>query len=146
MAATFNLKLSDGSTTAIATGVSDATAALSTTKGDLNFMNTNKLYYLDKGAYVLVRIGSKRALYAEKTYANQKFFNSYVVSINETTNDIEMIPRNTSRVFNFNESFSNIGFLFPFSTMTAADIDNVLQNNANMYIFPRLQDALPANW
>ena len=144
--ATFNLKMSDGSTIAIATGLSDVTPALNTTKGDLNFMATNKLYYLDKGSYVLVRIGSKRALYMEKTFANQKFNNSYVVSLNETTSDIEMIPRNTSRVFNFNEAFSNIGFLYPFSTNTSADIDNVLQNNANCYIFPRLQDALPQNW
>lgn len=145
--ATINLKMSDGTTTVIATGLSDASpGSLNTTRGDLSFMVSNKLYYLDKGSYFVVRVGSKRVIYMEKSYANQKFLNSYVISYKEDDNTVELIPRNTSRLYNFSEAFSNIGFVYNFTTLSASDIDTTLQNSANAYIYPRLQDALPANW
>jgi hypothetical protein len=145
--ATISLKLSDGSTVSIATGVSDSGAGtLGTTRGDLSFMVSNKLYYLDKGSYVLVRVGSKRGIYMEKTFANQKFLNTYVVSYKEDDNTIELVPRNTSRLFNFSEAYSNIGFVYPFSTLTASDVDTVLQNNCNCFIYPQLASALPSGW
>ena len=144
--ATFNLKLSDGTSVPIATGVSDSPASLGTTKGDLTFMNANKLYYLDKGVYLLVKVGFKRAVYMEKTFANQKFLNSFVISYNEEDNTIQMVPRNTSKMCDLKEAFNSIGFVYPFTTMTAADIDTVLQNNANCYIYPPLASALPSGW
>ena len=140
--ATFNLKISDGTNIPIATGVSDSPAALGTTKGDLSFMNTNKLYFLDKGTYLLVKVGFKRALYLEKTFGNQKFLNTLLLVLMS----IQMIPRNTSKMCNFQEAFNSIGFVYTWSSLSASDIDSVLQNQANAYIYPRLQDALPANW
>lgn len=144
--ATFNLKLSDGTTIPIATGVSDNPAGLNTTKGDLTFMNTNKLYYLDKGTHFLVKVGYKRAIYMEKTFSNQKFLNTFVISYNEENNTVEMIPRNISKMANFQEAYNSIGFVYTWGTLTNADIDATLQNQANCYIYPRLQDSLPAGW
>lgn len=144
--ATFNLKLSDGTSVPIATGVSDSPAALGTTKGDLTFMNTNKLYYLDKGSYLLVKVGFKRALYLEKTFANQKFLNTFVVSFNEEDSSIQMVPRNTSKMANFQEAYNSIGFVYTWGSLTNSDIDNTLQNQANSYIYPPLASALPAGW
>ena len=103
MSATISLKLSDGTTTSIATGVSDASPALGTTKGDLSYMVSNKLYYLDRGQYLVVRVGSKRVIYLEKSFMNQKFMNSYVISYKEDDNTVELVPRNTSRLFNFSD-------------------------------------------
>ena len=144
--ATFTLKLSDGTTIPIASGVNDNPAGLNTTKGDLQFMNTNKLYYLDKGVYFLVKVGYKRAIYMEKTFANQKFLNTFVISYNEENNTIEMIPRNISKMANFQEAFNSIGFVYPWGSLTSADIDNTLQNHANCFIYPTLASALPAGW
>lgn len=144
--ATISLKLSDGTNIPIATGVSDNPAGLNTTKGDLTFMNTNKLYYLDKGAYFLVKVGFKRAIYMEKTFANQKFLNTFVISFNEEDSTIQMVPRNTSKMANFQEAYNSIGFVYTWGTLTNADIDATLQNQANCYIYPRLQDSLPASW
>jgi hypothetical protein len=144
--ATISLKLSDGSTLPIATGYADATPAAGTTKYDITYMNTHKLYFLDKGSYLLVKCGFKRALYMEKTFANQKFLNTFVVSFNEENTTVSMIPRNTSKMCDFSEAFNSIGFVYNFTTMTAADVDSVLQNSANCYIYPRLQDTLPVDW
>ena len=144
--ATFNLKLSDGTTVPIATGVSDSPAGLNTTKGDLTFMNTNKLYYLDKGVYFLVKVGYKRAIYMEKTFSNQKFLNTFVISYNEENNTIEMIPRNISKMANLQEAFNSIGFVYTWGALSNADIDATLQNQANSYIYPVLASSLPAGW
>jgi len=146
MSTTITLKLSDGSQTAIATGVNDATPSAGTTKYDLNYMVTNKLYYLDKGNYVMVRVGQKRAIYMEKTFSNQKFLNTYVISFKEDDGTVELVPRNTSRLFNFSEAYANIGFVYGFTTLSASDIDTVLQNQANSYIYPPLASSLPTNW
>lgn len=145
--ATISLKLSDGTTVSIATGVSDSgSGTLNTTRGDLSYMVANKLYYLDKGSYVLVRVGQKRGIYMEKTFANQKFLNTYVISYKEDDNTIELVPRNTSRLFNFSEAYANIGFVYGFSTLTASDVDTVLQNSCNAFIYPQLASSLPGGW
>jgi hypothetical protein len=144
--ATISLKLSDGSTLPIATAAADVTPASGTTKFDLTYMNTHKLYFLDKGSYLAVKCGFKRLCYMEKTFANQKFLNTFVISFNEEDGKVQMIPRNTSKMCDFSEAFNSIGFVYPFTTMTAADVDSVLQNNANIYIYPRLQDSLPVDW
>jgi hypothetical protein len=145
--ATIVLKMSDGTTLPIATGLTDANpGALGTTRGDLNSMVANKLYYLDKGSYLLVRVGNKRALYLEKTFANQKLLNTYVVSFNEETSTIDLVPRNVSKMANFSEAYANIGFVYNFGTLTATEIDNTLQNSCNGYIYPVLGSALPSGW
>lgn len=144
--ATFSLKLSDGTTIPIATGASDNPAGLGTTKGDLTFMNTNKLYYLDKGTHFLVKVGYKRAIYMEKTFSNQKFLNTFVISLNEENITVEMIPRNTSKMCNFQEAFNSIGFVYNWGTLTNADIDATLQNQANCYIYPPLSSVYPVGW
>ena len=145
--ATISLKLQDGTTIPIATGVSDNPAGLGTIKGDLTFMNTNGLYYLDKGTHFLVKVGFKRAFLCEKTFANQKFLNTFVISYNETDGTVQMIPRNISKMANFQEAYNSIGFVYTgWGALTNANIDSTLQNEANCYIYPRLQDPLPAGW